>query len=197
VVPWFDGQNALLAPPDAMMTAVALGNFLRLLHQPAPEDAPRNPWRGIPLSAREGIFRNHLQQLEGIIDRESVLALWDRAVSAPSWSGPPLWIHGDLHPGNLLVSSGRLSAIIDFGDLAAGDPACDLSVMWMLLPSPARPAFLSSVRGLYNPVCNHTLMRARGWAVSLGLSWLASSGNDEMMRTIGCAAIGSALNDGP
>jgi aminoglycoside phosphotransferase (APT) family kinase protein len=196
VVPWFAGQNALSAPPDPALTAVALGNFLQLLHQPAPEDAPRNPWRGIPLTARDGTLRNHLQQLDGIVERESVLALWDRAVSAPPWSGPPSWIHGDLHPGNLLVTSGRLSAVIDFGDLAAGDPACDLAVMWMLLPPAARPAFLTSVRGPFHPVGNHTLMRARGWAVALGLSWLANSGNDQVMRTIGRAAIDGALSDG-
>ena len=57
----------------------------------------------------------HLQQVDGLVDRVAVLALWERVVSTPAWSGPPLWIHGDLHPGNLLVSGGRLSAVIDFG----------------------------------------------------------------------------------
>jgi aminoglycoside phosphotransferase (APT) family kinase protein len=197
VVPWFPGQNALLAPSDPLMTAVALGHFLQLLHQPAPDDAPHNPWRSIPLAARDQGVRQHLQQLDGLVDRDSVLRLWERAVSTPLWSEPPLWIHGDLHPGNLLVADGRLSAVIDFGDLAAGDPATDLSVMWMLLPSTARSAFLCSARGRYNPLDNHTLMRARGWAVALGLSWLASSRNDEVMRAIGRTAIDAALNDVP
>ena len=196
VVPWLHGQSALLAPSDPMMTAVALGHFLRRLHQPAPEDAPHNPWRGIPLAARDQGVREHLQQLEGLVDHDSVLRFWDRAVSTPSWSGPPLWIHGDLHPGNLLIAGGRLSAVIDFGDLAAGDPATDLSVMWMLLPSTARSTLLISARGPFNPLNHHTLMRARGWAVALGLSWLATSRNDEVMRKIGRTAIDAALNDG-
>ena len=195
VVPWFPGQSALLAPSDPMMTAIALGYFLQLLHQPAPADAPHNPWRGIPLAARDRLVREHLQQLEGLVDRDAILHLWDRAVSTPPWSGPPLWIHGDLHPGNLLVSCGRLSAVIDFGDLAAGDPATDLSVIWILLPSKARSVFLTSARGAYNPLNDDTLMRARGWAIALGLCWLASSLGDEVMHTIGRTAIDAALID--
>jgi aminoglycoside phosphotransferase (APT) family kinase protein len=194
VVPWFSGRNALLTPPDATMTAIALGHFLHQLHRPAPEDAPHNPWRGIPLAGRDGILRNQLEQLERLVDGDSVLRLWDRAVSTPSWCGPPLWIHGDLHPGNLLVVAGRLSAVIDFGDLTAGDPACDLAVMWMLLPPAARPAFVTSVRGPFNAVNDHMLMRARGWAIALGLSWLASSLNDEVMSAIARTTIKAALN---
>ena len=175
--------------------AVDLGRFLSRLHQPAPEDAPLNPWRGIPLAARDQTFRKHLRQLGGLVEQNAVLRLWDRALSTPPWPGPPLWIHGDLHPGNLLVARGRLSAVIDFGDLAAGDPATDLAVMWMLLPAEARPAFLSSARGPFNPCDEHTQIRARGWALALGLSWLSNSRNDEAMRAMACAAIGAALND--
>jgi aminoglycoside phosphotransferase (APT) family kinase protein len=132
--------------------------------------------------------------MEGLADRAAVLELWDRVLSAPPWSGPPLWIHGDLHPANLLVSQGRLSAVIDFGDLAAGDPATDLSVIWMLLPPSTRSAFLASARGEFDPVDDHTLMRARGWALALGLAYLASSRDDEAMGTLGLATINAALN---
>jgi aminoglycoside phosphotransferase (APT) family kinase protein len=145
------------------------------------------------LADRNQLFRKHLEQLDGVVDQDAVLRLWDRALSTPSWSGPLLWIHGDLHPGNLLVAGGRLSAVIDFGDLAAGDPATDLSVMWMLLPSAARSAFWISARGPFDPVNEDTRMRARGWALALGLAWLASSRNDQAMRALGHTAIYAAL----
>ena len=202
VVRWFPGQSALLTPPrdveaTTATTAVALGRFLRALHQPAPEDAPHNPWRGVPLSARAKTMQDNLQQLDGLVDHGAVLDLWERVLSTPPWSEPPLWIHGDLHPGNLLVSDGRLSAVIDFGDLAAGDPATDLSVAWMLLPSSARQAFLTSARDELDPLDDHTLMRARGWALALGLAFLANSRDNEAMSALGRATIDNALSDDP
>ena len=142
-------------------------------------------------------MREHLQQLDGLVDRGAVLGLWERVLSTPAWSGPPLWIHGDLHPGNLLVSGGRLSAVIDFGDLAAGDPATDLSVIWMLLPPTARLALLTSSREEFDPLDRHTLMRARGWALALGLAYLANSRDDEALRALGRATIDNALSDNP
>ena len=198
VVRWFPGQSALLAPPRDVVTtatAVALGRFLRALHQPAPEDAPRNPWRGVPLSARAKAVQDDLQALGGLVDSDAVLALWERVVSTPPWSGPPSWIHGDLHPGNLLVSGGRLSAVIDFGDLAAGDPATDLSVAWMLPPSSERQALLTSAREESDPLDDHTLVRARGWALALGLAYLANSRDNEAMAALGRATIDHALSD--
>ena len=198
VVPWFPGQSALLTPPgDVATTAIALGRFLRALHHPAPEDAPRNPWRGVPLAARAETVQEYLQQLDGLVDRGAVMGLWERVLSTPAWPGPPLWIHGDLHPGNLLVSGGRLSAVIDFGDLAAGDPATDLSVMWMFLPPSARHTFVASAREALDPLDDHTLIRARGWALALGLAYLAHSGDSDAMSALGRATIDNALSDNP
>jgi aminoglycoside phosphotransferase (APT) family kinase protein len=195
VVPWLAGQSALLAPlSDAATAAVALGQFLRALHRPAPGDAPHNPWRSVSLSARASTTRGHLQQVDGLVDRVAVLALWERVVSTPPWPGTPMWIHGDLHPGNLLISGGRLSAVIDFGDLAAGDPATDLSVAWMVLPPSARPTFFTSARGELDPLDDHTLMRARGWALALGLAHLIGSRDDEVMGALGRRTIAAALN---
>jgi aminoglycoside phosphotransferase (APT) family kinase protein len=197
VVPWFPGQSALVERPrDVTAMAAALGRFLHALHQPAPEDAPRNPWRGVPLSARAQRMQDDLQQLDGLVDRSAVLRLWERVLSATPWSGAPLWIHGDLHPGNLLVSDGRLSAVIDFVDLAAGDPATDLSVAWMLLPS-ARQTFFRSARDELDPLDGDTLMRARGWALALGLAYLAHSRDSEAMSSLGRATIENALSDSP
>jgi aminoglycoside phosphotransferase (APT) family kinase protein len=195
VVPWLPGQSALVAPPpDGATTAVALGQFLRALHRPAPEDAPRNQWRGVPLAARGKRFEEHLQQANGLVDRAAVFALWERVLSARPWAGPPLWLHGDLHPGNLLIGRNRLSAIIDFGDLAAGDPAADLSVAWMWLPPPARSTFRESAREQIDPIDDDTWVRARGWALALGLAYMVTSRDDELMRALGRATIESALS---
>jgi aminoglycoside phosphotransferase (APT) family kinase protein len=196
ITPWFPGQAALLTPPQDLSTAaVALGHFLRALHQPAPAEAPHNPWRSVPLAARTHLLRDHLKRVDALVDRAAVLELWDRVLSVPSWSGPPLWIHGDLHPGNLLVSQGRLAAVIDFGDLAAGDPAVDLSVIWMFLPPATRATFRASAQGEFDPVDDHTVIRARGWALALGLAYLASSEDDVPMRTLGLATIDATLSD--
>ena len=196
ITSWFPGQTALMAPPpDAQATAVALGQFLCALHQPAPPNAPHNPWRGVPLADRDKALREHLRQLDGLVDREAVFTLWDRALSPSRWPGSPCWIHGDLHPANLVVSNGRLSAVIDFGDLAAGDPAVDLSVAWMLLPLSARPAFRASARASRDLIDDETWMRARGWALALGLAYLARSGDDDGLRALAQSTIGAALND--
>ncbi len=196
VVPWFSGESALTAPPRDLASMVAdLGRFLRALHQPAPDDAPRNPWRGVPLATRAKRVREHLRQLNGLVDGVAVRSLWERVVSASPWPGPPLWIHGDLHPGNLLVSGSTLSAVIDFGDLAAGDPATDLSVFWML-PSP-QSTFLASAREECSAIDDDTWMRARGWALALGLTYLASSRDDEAFGALGRATIDAALRDIP
>jgi aminoglycoside phosphotransferase (APT) family kinase protein len=196
VVPWFPGQTALVEPvQDIAAAATSLGQFLRGLHQPAPGDAPHNPWRSNPLAARTGVLREHLQQVDGLVDRVAVLALWERVLSTRPYAGPPSWIHGDLHPGNLLLSGGRLAAVLDFGDLAAGDPATDLSVAWMWLPLSARSTFRAAARGTFDPLDDDTWMRARGWALALGLVYLANSRDDELMRALGRATIDAALND--
>lgn len=190
VVRWLPGQSLLHSDsPDPVATGAVLERFLRALHQPAPEDAPRNPWRGVPLEARTTTLHTHLQQLGGVVDRTAVLSLWDRALSAPPWPGPPLWLHGDLHPGNLLVSDGRLSGVIDFGDLTSGDPATDLSLLWML-PRSIRARFEA-----WAGEDPHALrMRARGWALALGLAFLAQSRNDAAMAALGQRTIKAALD---
>jgi aminoglycoside phosphotransferase (APT) family kinase protein len=106
--------------------------------------------------------------------------------SARPWDGPPIWIHGDLHPKNLLVSRGTLAAVIDFGDLTAGDPATDLSIAWMLSAS-SREAF-----GQFD---DDTWLRARGWALALGLVYLATSAGDDAMAQLGRTVVAAALTD--
>ena len=97
--------------------------------------------------------------------------------------------------GDLALDHSQLSAVIDFSDLAAGDPATDLSVTWMLLPPSIRSTCRESARGEFDPVDDHTWMRAQGWALALGLVYLAASQDDELMRRLGLATINAALND--
>jgi aminoglycoside phosphotransferase (APT) family kinase protein len=197
VTAWFSGQTALVTPlQNSTAAAVALGQFLSALHQPAPDAAPRNPWRGVPLAARETSFRQYLEQAKGLVAGADVLDLWERALSTPAWTGPATWIHGDLHPGNLIVDRDRLSAVIDFSDLAAGDPAVDLSVAWILLPTRVRSIFRACARDRLAPVDDDTWMRARGWALALGLAYLANSRQDESLGALGKTTIDAALRDG-
>ena len=195
VVRWFPGQTALAAPPDDLLpVATTLGRFLAALHQPAPPDAPHNPVRSIPLDARTKRLHEHLDQLHNSVNRERVLAVWDRLVVTPRWPGPPLWIHGDLHPGNLAVDDGQLAAVLDFGDVASGDPATDFAVMWMLFQPPHREAmFTASGRSRTNPADEHVWRRARGWALAMGVAVLAVGGADDPLAELGHQTVAAAL----
>jgi aminoglycoside phosphotransferase (APT) family kinase protein len=193
---WFPGANALAeAPEDLAADAITLRRFLDRLHQPASPGAPANAWRGVPLAVRDETLRAHLEQLQGLVDRVAVLRLWERVRTTPPWPGPPLWIHGDLHPGNLLVHNGRLAAVIDFGDLTAGDPATDLSIAWML-PAPwgGSMSIAAAAEG-FNDFDADTWTRARGWALVLGLAYLAGSRSrgDEAMNALGRTTLDAAL----
>jgi aminoglycoside phosphotransferase (APT) family kinase protein len=193
IVPWLQGD---IAPGPSMADAAfgtALAGFLVALHEPAPADAPQNPWRGVPLSSRASSVPEYLDRVDGLVDRAAVFTEWQQTMSTPPWARPPVWIHGDLHPGNLLVHQGRLSAVIDFGDLTAGDPATDLSVAWML-PAGSRRAFRAAY-GADMASDSDTWSRARGWALLLGLAHLAHSRGDERMRALGHATIVAALSD--
>ena len=196
VVPWLTGQPAVVEPPhDAAAAAVTLATFVCALHRPAPDDAPRNPVRGVPLADRAAAVHARTTDLDGLVNRTAVLDLWEKVVGTPTWSGPPLWIHGDLHAGNVLVDRGRISAVIDFGDLTAGDPATDLSIAWTLLPATARSIFRTSVTELSGWVDGDTWIRARGWALALGLAFLASSRDNQLMSLMGRTAIDAVLSE--
>lgn len=192
IVPWFPGETAAQRPPEPMDDAAAtLGRFLAALHQPAPEDAPVNPFRGVPLAARADRFDTVVESLGPMIDRRAVLDQWRVCLEAVSWAGPALWIHGDLHPANLVVHQGRLVAVIDFGDLTASDPATDLSVAWMLLPLDSRAVFRRSV----GDVDDATWIRARGWALALALVYLANSADNPMIANVGRRTLDAVLDD--
>ena len=192
VVPWLAGETLLrTVPADPSQIARDLAAFLRALHQPAPADAPANPWRGVPLAARTPKLHACLERVGGSVDRIAVLASWQEAVTAAPWRGPAVWIHGDLHPHNLLVAAGRLSAVIDFGDVTSGDPATDLSIGWMVPP----PFRLALREAMGDSVDGATWRRARGWALTLGMAYVAGSKEGDPLIALGRATIEAALGD--
>ena len=169
--PWLPGDVAARSPPDDLHEAAGrLGSFLRAFHRPAPADAPANPYRGIPLAERSERVDLHLATAatRGIeLDDERIRERWAALIAVPAWDHPPVWLHGDLHPRNLLVDGGRLSAVIDFGDLTSGDPATDLAIGWMLFDTASRVTFRDAVA-----VDDDTWSRGEGWAVALSLAYL-------------------------
>lgn len=140
-----------------------LGRFLRALqridHTDAPLPGEQNFHRGGDLSTYELQTVRLLNTCRGLIDYHAAMETWRRAL-ASRWEGNPVWVHGDVAPDNLLVRDGRLHAVIDFGQLAAGDPACDLTVAWTLLDEESRSAFRTSLE-----LDDHAWQRARGWAL--------------------------------
>ncbi|MFD4612533.1 aminoglycoside phosphotransferase family protein [Streptomyces sp. NPDC058440] len=176
VTTWVAGTPADLDPATRPAEAAdALAAFLSALHRPAPDEAPTGRFgRGRPLAERHDSFAEPLATATGlglVPDPDAVRAVWEDAVRAPDWTGPALWIHSDLHPANVLTADGTFCGVIDFGDLCAGDPACDLAASWLLLPEDALDRF----HGAYRPGPDAapdaaTLRRARGWAVLQALS---------------------------
>jgi len=199
IVPFRPGQPAAVTPPaDLAEAARSLGTFLNALHvrgpaRPPEGDGPDNPVRGVPLDARAAAVAANIDALGDEIDHDRVQHLWDAARAVPHWDGPPLWIHGDLHPANILVDDGRISAVIDFGDLTTGDPATDLSVAWMLFDDPAhREVFWQA----YGPIAtDHVKDRARGWALALSLVMQAHSADNPLMHGVGVRTYRTVLTD--
>ena len=157
---WIDGQ---VVSTRGGPIGRELGEFLRALHRidasGGPQPGADNFHRGSDVSVYGGEFRRALVILEGRVDERAAMALWTRATQE-RWSRAPLWVHGDIAPGNLIEHAGHLAGVIDFGNLAVGDPACDLAIAWTWLRADARQDF-QDVLGLDEA----TWLRARAWAL--------------------------------
>ncbi|MDA3643143.1 aminoglycoside phosphotransferase family protein [Saccharopolyspora indica] len=166
VTTWVPGEPADRAPVTRIEDAAeSLAAFLTALHRTAPEEAPTGRGRGGPLAEAAGWVSEQLAsatELGLVSDPDAVRAVWEDALAAPVWTGPARWLHGDLHPANVLTDNGTICGVIDFGDLCAGDPAHDLSAAWILLPDGGAEHFHRS----YRPTADAAMLRrARGCAV--------------------------------
>jgi aminoglycoside phosphotransferase (APT) family kinase protein len=126
-----------------------------------------------------------------------VLRGWDAALAAPGYDGPPPWLHGDLHPANILVNDGQVSGVIDFGDITAGDPASDLAVAWMLLPPGCHASFWSAYQaaGGGGRVNDALRARARGWALHFAIMFLAHSDDNPVLLEAGRRTLRTVLEN--
>ena len=168
---WLEGEPAD-REPIASRAAEDLAAFIGALQRIDASDAPgpgrHNASRGEPLAQRDEFTRTSISALRDEIDADAATALWDEALAAPVWDRAPVWHHGDLDVRNLLVTAGRLSGVIDFGCLGAGDPACDVAVAWKVVPAAERDAFRRALGA-----DDATWLRARGWLVSQAVGALA------------------------
>lgn len=169
---WLDGKPAAVGRiTDLRQCATALAEFLVALQRIDPSGGPppgsHNFFRGGPLTVYDGETRRAIAALAGTIDAAAATAVWEAALAA-TWRGAPVWVHGDVAAGNLLVEGGRLSAVIDFGCSAVGDPACDLAIAWTLFAGGSREAFRAAL-----PLDAATWARGRGWTLWKALITLA------------------------
>ena len=182
IVAWIDGvDGASVGAGERSGVADALTVFVGELAVPAPE-APHNPVRGVPLASRREVVATRLRSLSGRMEVAGLEQAWREALAAPEWVGPPLLLHGDLHPGNLLLTpAGGLAAVIDFGDVTSGDPATDLATAWLTFDGEARERFRAAL-----PVApdRATWLRARGWAVTMASALATSSDDNPRMASL-------------
>ncbi len=161
---WIEGKTAKIAEiADIRQFATDLADFLVALRRIDPTGGPapgqHNFFRGGSLSVYDNQTGEALQALQGQVDTEAATTVWDAALAA-TWHGPPVWFHGDVAWGNLLVENRRLSAVIDFGTSGIGDPSCDLAITWTFFEGESREAFRDRI-----DVDDATWARGRGWTL--------------------------------
>ncbi|WP_020538896.1 phosphotransferase [Lewinella cohaerens] len=183
ITPWFPGRPAAEALPEAK-EAPRFAHFLKKLHHPpAPANAPHNASRGCTLNSRADKTEARIERFisEGLISA-NISEIWEEALLALDEQAPKHLIHGDLHPKNIITHQGKFSAIIDWGDITAGDPATDLASFWMLFSDQnARNIGLSDY-GTHPAL----LARAKGWAVFFGTILLdIGLGGDPIFQKVG------------
>jgi aminoglycoside phosphotransferase (APT) family kinase protein len=184
IVPWIEGESADGAVLKVDQ-AVRLAGFLRALHVKAPDEAPFNPVRGVPLQDRAASVEERFKRLaeRNILIASSIRATWESALQAKK-DACPTWIHGDLHPRNVLIQDGKITGIIDWGDINSGDRATDLAAVWMLFSDRiARHKALIDYGA-----DDDTVLRAKGWAVLFAVLLLDTGLSDHPRH----AAVGDA-----
>ncbi len=182
---WIEGTCAANAPiADLCEFAATLSQFLAALQRIDAADGPlagaHSFYRGGSLAIYDAEVQHAIDSLKGSIDRDTATEVWQIALST-IWKKDPVWVHGDVSVGNLLVKEGRLSAVIDFGQLSVGDPACDLVIAWTLFEGKSRKIFRSAL-----PVDSATWSRGRAWALWKALITAAGLSNPLNAEARGC-----------
>jgi aminoglycoside phosphotransferase (APT) family kinase protein len=189
---WLEGEMAtddLIGDPRQF--ASDLAGFVSAMQRIDPANGPPAPYgRGDPLETKN--VGERVPELEAhAIDVAAVSAAWEAAVAAPAWDRKPVWLHGDLQSGNVLVVDGRLSSVIDFGCVGVGDPAVDVAAAWILLAAGSREVFREAL-----DVDDATWARSGGWALSLAVGAITYyHETNPVLAGIGRRALEAVLED--
>jgi len=191
---WLDGAPVAGAALPADRTARDLAGFLAALHGlDPPRDGPESDARGVSPGARSEFLLERLRRdrVRGQVDAIALEAAWLGLIEAPDWAGRAVWCHGDLNPFNTLAHRGRLSAVLDWGDMHVREPAPDLAAAWMMLPTAAHARF----RGAYGEIDPSTWRRARAWALYFGVMFVdaGAGGAGEAATRIGRTTLARVL----
>jgi aminoglycoside phosphotransferase (APT) family kinase protein len=160
VYPWLEGTSLDRPIVDNLdVVAEGVAEFVLALERLSPVDGPPPTHRGTPMAQHDEAVQWGISQLDGIIDVDRARHIWHNALEAGDWNGDPVWVHGDLLPGNILIGNNRLSGIIDWSGAGVGDPACEAMLAWSLPPD-ARRLYRRTLK-----FDDATWARARGWVV--------------------------------
>lgn len=189
IVPFVDGQDGLNAPPaSSPQLATQIAEFFLALHVAAPFEAPKNPFRGVALSSRSENFRAVIER--SALPAEPLERVLTNALAARPYDGGSVWLHGDPHPGNIVVSGDRIVSFIDWGDITSGEPSSDLGSLWMLLNGQDRELAFELLR-----MDDHAIRRARGWALNFGMMLVGQSADRPAYLRLGHQIVDAVLSD--
>lgn len=179
---WIEGETvADCTEINKTMLAVSLAKFLQALHKISlvggPTPGSHNFYRGGNLNIYDSETRNAIKIIKNDIDQCLVTEIWDKALST-AWHGQPKWVHGDISAENLLIKDGKLNAVIDFGLIAVGDPACDLSITWTLFEEKNRALFKEMLA-----LDDEIWARARAWTLWKALIIVAEISKTNTVET--------------
>lgn len=168
---WVPGTDLLEAPgsggsPTMGRLVTDLARVVRALRSAPPADGLPAGTRGQLLAPHDAAVRANVAALGDELDVDAAITVWESALGAATWPGPPVWVHGDLLPGNVIVRDRRVVALIDWSSAGLGDPACDAMIAWSL-PAAARPTFRAEAG-----IDDDTWRRAQGWVIEQTASFI-------------------------
>jgi aminoglycoside phosphotransferase (APT) family kinase protein len=167
ILSWNEGHNPEFEKENEhVQLAADLAHFINQFHKIPVQSGPLSR-RGLPLKSQDAETKEAIRQLANEYGAHALFSLWQELSNTPAWKSDPVWVHGDLLPGNIIVNNNLLTAVIDFSDVGVGDPACDLIIAWSLFDAPTRALFREKI------ICDDdTWQRGKGWALSIALIML-------------------------